>query len=83
VTPGLVFCIAVFFAHYLIWIIYMCILSFPICRIDDDVESAVQNVEAGGSELMKNWESVRGNKLLLFKMFSALIVFIILTVLMM
>lgn len=46
-------------------------------RIDADMESALDNVNRGHSELLKMFESVSSNRWLILKVFVALILFAI------
>lgn len=50
-------------------------------RIDANTEDVVDNVEGAQRELMKYWGRVRGNRMLMAKMFGVLMVFFLLWVL--
>ena len=52
-------------------------------RIDDDIEQAQQNVTAGTNELEKYWNSMKGNKVLMMKIFAILLFFTVMMVMMM
>lgn len=48
-----------------------------IGRIDTNIQEAEMNVEAGHREIMKYFQSVTGNRALMFKVFGVLIFFFI------
>lgn len=51
-----------------------------IHRIDDDVELALADVEAGHADLLKFHSIISGNRGVILKVFAILIIFIILFV---
>jgi ribosomal protein S15P/S13E len=47
---------------------------FDIVRIDQDAEAAISNVESGQRELVQYYEKIKGNKILILKIFAVLVV---------
>jgi t-SNARE complex subunit (syntaxin) len=48
-----------------------------LMKIEDDVEAAMDHVEAGREEIIKLYEWTKGNRGLIIKVFSLLIFFIV------
>jgi hypothetical protein len=47
---------------------------FDIVRIDQDAEAAIANVESGHGQLVKYYDKIKGNKILILKIFAVLVV---------